>query len=85
MKYSEIRSHVIAIINEIAPDADISTLNDQDSLSNQLNLDSMDFLDLVMELRKRHKVEIPKEDFPQIKTMETLVYYLSPQFTKLAA
>jgi acyl carrier protein len=85
MKYSEIRSHVIEIINEIAPDADTSTLNDQDSLTNQLNLDSMDFLDLVMELRKRHKVEIPKEDFPQIKTMETLVYYLSPQFTKLAA
>jgi acyl carrier protein len=85
MKYSEIRLHVIAIINEIAPDADTSTLNDQNSLSNQLNLDSMDFLDLVMELRKRHKVEIPKEDFPQIKTMESLVYYLGPQFTKLAA
>jgi acyl carrier protein len=85
MKYSEIRSRVIEIINEISPDADTSILNDQDSLSNQLNLDSMDFLDLVMELRKRHKVEIPKEDFPQIKTMETLVYYLAPQFTKLAA
>jgi acyl carrier protein len=85
MKYSEIRSYVIEIIQDIAPDSDTSTLNDQDSLSNQLNLDSMDFLDLVMELRKRHKVEIPKEDFNQIKTMECLVYYLGPQFTKLAA
>jgi len=66
MKYSEIRSYVIEIIQDIAPDSDTSTLNDQDSLSNQLNLDSMDFLDLVMELRKRHKVEIPKEDFNQI-------------------
>lgn len=85
MKYSEIRSCVLEIISEIAPDMDTSILIDQDSLSNQLNLDSMDFLDLVMELRKRHKVEIPKEDFPKIKTMETLVYYLSPQFTKFAA
>jgi acyl carrier protein len=85
MTYSEIRSCVIEIINEIALDTDTSILNDQDSLSNQLNLDSMDFLDLVMELRKRHKVEIPKEDFPKIKTMETLVYYLSPQFIKFAA
>ena len=40
----------------------------------------MDFLDIVMELRKRHKVEVPSEDYPQLATLNSCVEYLTPKF-----
>ena len=34
-----------------------------------MELDSMDFLDIVMELRKRHRIQIPEEDYEHLATM----------------
>ena len=76
-----VRQIVIDIISDIAPDEDVTTLDDAKSLREQLDLDSMDFLDIVMELRKRHKVEVPQEDYPKLATLESCVTYLSPKFT----
>ena len=44
----------------------------------QLELDSMDFLDIVMELRKRHRIQIPEEDYGNLASMESTVKYLEP-------
>ncbi len=85
MTNNEIRNIIINCIVEIAPGTDVSSINDSTSLRDQLNLDSMDFLDLIMELRKRYKIEIPKEDFPKIKTMNDFIIYLLPKFGQLAA
>ena len=38
----------------------------------------MDFLDIVMELRKRHRVQIPEEDYDQLASMGSTVKYLEP-------
>ncbi len=77
---ADVRKIVLDIISDIAPDEDITGLDDQKSLREQLDLDSMDFLDIVMELRKRHKVEVPQEDYPKLATLESCVSYLSPKF-----
>lgn len=77
---ANVRQIVIDIISDIAPDEDVSNLDDKVSLREQLDLDSMDFLDIVMELRKRHKVEVPQEDYPKLATLESCVTYLSPKF-----
>lgn len=79
MTASEVRQIVIDIINDIAPDEDTSGLDDAKSLREQLDLDSMDFLDIVMELRKRHKVEVPQEDYPRLASLASCVEYLSPK------
>lgn len=76
----DIRKIVLDIISDIAPDEDVTVLDDSKSLREQLDLDSMDFLDIVMELRKRHKVEVPQEDYPKLATLESCVAYLSPKF-----
>jgi acyl carrier protein len=57
----EVRSKVLDIIADIALDDDVSGLKDEVALREQLDLDSMDFLDIVMELKKRHKIEVPQE------------------------
>ena len=77
---ADVRQIVIDIISDIAPDEDVTALDDSKSLREQLDLDSMDFLDIVMELRKRHKVEVPQEDYPKLATLESCVAYLSPKF-----
>ncbi len=77
---ADVRQIVIDIISDIAPDEDVTNLDDQKSLREQLDLDSMDFLDIVMELRKRHKVEVPQEDYPKLASLESCVAYLSPKF-----
>jgi acyl carrier protein len=77
---ADVRQIVIDIISDIAPDEDVSNLDDKKSLREQLDLDSMDFLDIVMELRKRHKVEVPQEDYPKLASLESCVVYLSPKF-----
>jgi len=80
MNAEEVKQVVIDIIADIAPDEDLGGLDDTKSLREQLDLDSMDFLDIVMELRKRHKVEVPQEDYPRLATLASCVEYLSPKF-----
>ena len=80
MTAKNVRQIVLDIIADIAPDEDVTSLDDSKSLREQLDLDSMDFLDIVMELRKRHKVEVPQEDYPKLATLESCVSYLSPKF-----
>lgn len=81
MTAAEVRQIVIDIIADIAPDEDVSNLEDVKSLREQLDLDSMDFLDIVMELRKRHKVEVPQEDYPQLASLSSCVAYLLPKLS----
>ena len=80
-----VRKIVLDIIASVAPDADLSDIKDDVRLRDQLDLDSMDFLDIVMELRKRHKIEVPKEDYPQLASLDSCVQYLSPRFGAVAS
>ena len=75
----KVKSIVLNIISDIAPDEDLSQLDDTKGLRDQLALDSMDFLDIVMELRRRHKVEVPAEDYPRLSTLAGCVEYLTPK------
>ena len=71
---------VIDIISDIAPDEDLSAIKPEIRLRDQLQLDSMDFLDIVMELRKRHGIEVPEADYGQLASLESCADYLTPKF-----
>jgi acyl carrier protein len=75
-----IRQRIIDIIADIAVDEDLSNLDDNIKLRDQLDLDSMDFLDVVMELKKRYKIEVPTEDYPRLATLKSCIEYLGPKF-----
>jgi acyl carrier protein len=78
MTRDDVRNAVIGILTEIAPDEDFDTLKDEEKLRDQFDLDSMDFLDIVMELRKRYNVEVPETDYEQLVTMTSCINYLQP-------
>ena len=78
MTPAEIRTEIISILEDIAPDEDLMSLQDDVPFRQQIELDSMDFLDIVMELRKRHRVQIPEADYGQLASMASTVKYLEP-------
>ena len=83
MSPAEIRDEIIDILSEIAPDEDLSDLDDQQSFREQIELDSMDFLDIVMELRKRQRIQIPEEEYGQLASMASTVSYLEPKMATI--
>ena len=80
MTHAEVQKIVLDIIADIAPDEDISNVKPEIRLRDQLSLDSMDFLDIVMELRKKHGIEVPEADYPQLASLESCGNYLQPKF-----
>lgn len=78
MTREDIKNLILDIIADIDEDAEFSTLQADQPLRDQFDLDSMDFLDIVMELRKRHQLQIPEDDYPQLATLDSCVNYLEP-------
>jgi len=78
MNEEQIRLVILDILDKIAPDEDLTDLDDSQPFRDQMELDSMDFLDIVMELRKRYRIQIPEEDYPNLVTMDSTVTYLHP-------
>jgi acyl carrier protein len=79
MTRDEIKGVILEIIEDIDEEADFANLDADAPLRDQLDLDSMDFLDIVMELRKRYKLQIPEDEYPQLATLASCVNYLEPK------
>ena len=78
MTKEEIKTSLLNIISEIVPDEEVNDLAGDVRIRDQIELDSMDFLDIIMELRKKYQVEIPEEDYQKLATMNSSVTYLEP-------
>ena len=83
MTRDEISDVIIEIILDIDEDAQTEGLNPDEPLRDQIDLDSMDFLDIVMELRKRYKLQIPEEEYPELASLTSCVNYLEPKLKDL--
>ncbi len=85
MTSDQIRQVILDILGRIAPDEDLTDLDDARPFREQMELDSMDFLDIVMELRKLYRVQIPEEDYGFLSTMTSTVQYLIPKLQTATA
>jgi len=83
MTSAEIKTAILAILGDITPDEDLSDLKDDVPFRDQLELDSMDFLDIVMELRKRYRIQIPEEEYTELASMASTVKYLEPRMADM--
>ena len=79
MTADDIKRAIVDILSDIAPDEDLSELKEDVPFRDQLELDSMDFLDIVMELRKRYRIQIAEEDYTALASMKSTVEYLEPR------
>lgn len=78
MTTDEIRSTILEVIQEILPDEDVSSLKPDVRIRDQIEMDSMDFLDMIMELRKRYGIIVPEDDYMKLFTLDSAVAYLEP-------
>jgi len=78
MKAEEVRSMILEVIHEIVPDEDLSNLKGDVRIRDQIEMDSMDFLDIVMDLRKRYGITVPEDDYMELSSLDSSVAYLEP-------
>jgi acyl carrier protein len=76
MTGDEIKDTVLRVLCEIAPEADPAQIKSNVSFRDQLDLDSMDFLNLVIALDKKLGVPVPETDYPKLATLDGCVEYL---------
>jgi acyl carrier protein len=85
MTRDQIRDVVVRALREIAPEADASTLDDAAPLRDALDLDSMDFLNLVTALHTSLGVDVPEADYPKVRSLGALVGYLAAKLASRPA
>lgn len=77
MNETDVRSIVIRTLEQVAPDIDADTLDPRADFREELDLDSMDVLNLVVGLHEATGIEIPERDYPELTTLDACVAYLS--------
>jgi acyl carrier protein len=82
MSEAEIRSLFLAALSDVAPEADLARLDPRADLREELEIDSMDLLNVAIGVHQRTGVEIPEADYPKLATLESAVAYLA---SRLAA
>jgi len=80
MTREAVLGRILEIISEIAEDEDLSDLDPDIPLRDQLELDSVDFLRVIMELDERYGVQVPEEDFVELTTLNRCIAYLQSKF-----
>jgi acyl carrier protein len=73
---SELRDTALAVLTSIAPELDARTLRADRPLRQQVDLDSMDWLNFLLGLHQRLGVDIPEADYAQLVTLDDVVHYL---------
>jgi acyl carrier protein len=76
MNDQEIQARVLAALGQVAPEADLATLDPTVNIREQLDVDSMDFLTFVMELDRELGVDVPEADYGKIATLDGCVAYV---------
>ena len=76
MNKIEAKSLIIDVLSGIAPEADYAALPGKAQLRDELDLDSMDFLNFITALHERTKIDIPEADYPKLFTLDGAVGYL---------
>lgn len=79
MNVSDIHDTVMVELRRIAPEADPSALKPEEDIREQLDMDSMDFLNLVTALSRCCGVPIPERDYARLQTVHAMEEYLLKQ------
>lgn len=73
----DIRAGVVAELLSIAPEIEEGDLSDSELLRDQVDLDSMDWLNFLVRLNKRFEVDIPESQYASLRTIDDLTTYIN--------
>ncbi len=81
MNTDEIRAVALATLKSIAPEIEADELRPNRPLRQQVDLDSMDWLNFLLGLHEKLKVEIPEADYARLITLDDVVAYLAAKLS----
>jgi len=76
MDASEVRTSIAEVLATIAPEVDLAAIDAAAPLRDQIDLDSMDFLNLIVGLHERLHIDIPESDYARLVTLDDLMSYV---------
>jgi acyl carrier protein len=71
------RQAVLGVLKEIAPEADLSRLTPDAPIRDQLDVDSIDFMRLLIGVNEKLHVDVPEADYPKVATLNGLLDYVA--------
>ena len=71
------RDTILGLLADIAPEADLSALAGDVDLRDAIDLDSLDFLNLIERLAEATGVDVPENDYPDVRTLDGLATYVA--------
>lgn len=77
MTEDQVRDLIVDIINDVAPEVDLSKADGDDNLQERFGLDSMDALMILEEIAEETGVDIPESDYDQVESLEGLTDYVA--------
>jgi len=76
MQEQEIRRGVLALLQRIAPELEPAQLDGGLALRDQVDLDSMDFLNFLISIHEQYRIDIPEADYEKLVSLDDIVAYL---------
>ncbi|UCV24531.1 acyl carrier protein [Ferribacterium limneticum] len=73
----QIRTAVLAIVKRLAPEVDPARIIADKPLRTQIDLDSMDWLNVLASIHEKLGVDIPESDYGKVQTLDGIVAYLA--------
>lgn len=72
----DMSTHIANAIKRIAPEIDLLDIDQDEDLREECDLDSMDFLNLLADLKQQTSISIPESDYPKVRSYNQLLAYL---------
>jgi len=76
MTQNDIRAEVLTVLTTIAPEVEVEDVRDDVLLRDQVDLDSMDWLNFLIGIHNRLHVDIPESDYASLRTLNDVVHYV---------
>jgi acyl carrier protein len=84
MNLDQLQALILDVVAEVAPEADPGSINPDISFHDQFEIDSVDFLNIMMTLEARLGLSIPEADYPNLSSLNGCVHYLQPKLAEKA-
>jgi acyl carrier protein len=76
MSQLDIRAIVLEELSNIAPDVEMTAIDPSADLREELDIDSMDFLNFIAAIDKRLRINVPELDYPKLMSLDGAIAYL---------
>jgi acyl carrier protein len=74
---ADVRKTVLAILCEVAPDVEPDDIDPSADLREETDIDSMDFLNVMIGIKRELGVEVPESDYRELGSLDQVVEYVS--------